>query len=87
MYRSDDGGESWMSVEEGCRRAFGFPAAAHPRDPEALFLFPLNGAEQGRFAPDGKPTVWKTTRRRRALARRSVGPAATLEILREELEA
>ncbi len=61
MYRSDDGGETGISVEEGLPSTFGFPAAAHPRDPEALFLFPLNGAEQGRFAPDGKPTVWKTT--------------------------
>jgi photosystem II stability/assembly factor-like uncharacterized protein len=61
MYCSDDGGENWVSVEKGLPSTFGFPAAAHPRDPEALFLFPLNGAEQGRFAPDGRPVVWKTT--------------------------
>ena len=61
MYRSDDGGESWVSMEKGLPSTFGFPAAAHPRDTEALFLFPLNGAEQGRFAPGGRPAVWKTT--------------------------
>lgn len=60
MYRSDDGGATWQSIEEGLPSSFGFPAAAHPRDPDTLFLFPLNGAEQGRFPPDGKAAVWRT---------------------------
>ncbi len=60
MYRSDDGGENWQSIEKGLPSTFGFPAATHPRDPDKLFLVPLNGAEQGRYAPDAKVAVWRT---------------------------
>ena len=60
MYRSDDGGQNWDSIEKGLPSTFGFPAVAHPRDPETLFLFPLNGDVLGRFAPNGKAAVWRT---------------------------
>lgn len=60
MYRSDDGGQSWISIEDGLPSSFGFPAAAHPRDPATLFLLPLNGDIQGRYVPDGKAAVWRT---------------------------
>lgn len=60
MYRSDDGGLSWESIEEGLPSTFGFPAAAHPRDAETLYLVPLNSDIGGRFMPDGKAAVWRT---------------------------
>ncbi len=60
MYRSDDGGRSWQSIENGLPSTFGFPAAAHPRDPDTLFLLPLNGDSAGRFMPDGRAAVWRT---------------------------
>ncbi len=60
MYRSVDGGATWQSIEDGLPSTFGFPAAAHPRDPSTLFLFPLNGAELGRYAPDASAAVWRT---------------------------
>ncbi len=60
MYRSDDGGQSWQSIEEGLPSEFGFPAGAHPRDPDTLYFIPLNGADKGRFVPDGKAAVWRT---------------------------
>ena len=60
MYRSDDGGKSWQSIEKGLPSTFGFPTAAHPRDPETLYLIPLNGDSKGRFVPDGKAAVWRT---------------------------
>ncbi len=61
MYRSDDGGRSWDSIEEGLPSSFGFPAAVHPRDPDTLYLVPLNGDIAGRFMPDAKAAVWRTT--------------------------
>jgi photosystem II stability/assembly factor-like uncharacterized protein len=61
MYRSDDGGQSWQSIEAGLPSSFGFPAAAHPRDPQTLFLVPLNGDTAGRYLPQAKAAVWKTT--------------------------
>jgi photosystem II stability/assembly factor-like uncharacterized protein len=60
MYRSDDGGLSWTSIEHGLPSDFGFPALAHPRDPETLFLIPLNGAIEGRYVPGAKAAVWRT---------------------------
>lgn len=60
MYRSDDGGQRWTSIEAGLPSTFGFPAVAHPRDAETLWLFPLNGDQAGRFAPEGKVAVWRT---------------------------
>ncbi|MGH7089729.1 MAG: WD40/YVTN/BNR-like repeat-containing protein [Stellaceae bacterium] len=61
MYRSDDGGRRWDSIERGLPSTFGFPAAAHPRDPETLYLLPLNGDTAGRYVPDGAAAVWRTS--------------------------
>ncbi|MDQ0511581.1 WD40/YVTN/BNR-like repeat-containing protein [Ancylobacter amanitiformis] len=60
MYRSDDGGRRWESIEQGLPSSFGFPAAVHPRDPDSLFLIPLNGDIKGRFMPGGNTAVWRT---------------------------
>ncbi len=60
MYRSDDGGVLWISIEDGLPSSFGFPAAVHPRDPSTLYLVPLNGDILGRYVPDGKAAVWRT---------------------------
>jgi photosystem II stability/assembly factor-like uncharacterized protein len=60
MYRSEDGGRQWESIEPGLPSTFGFPAAAHPRDPDTLFLLPLNGDIAGRYVPDAKAAVWRT---------------------------
>jgi hypothetical protein len=60
MYRSDDGGRQWESIEEGLPSSFGFPAASHPRDRDTLFLLPLNGDSKGRYVPEAKAAVWRT---------------------------
>ena len=60
MYRSDDGGRHWESIEAGLPSSFGFPAVVHPRDPSTLFLMPLNGDIAGRYVPQGKAAVWRT---------------------------
>lgn len=60
MYRSDDGGKRWESIENGLPSSFGFPAAAHPRDPSTLYLLPLNGDSAGRFVPEASAAVWRT---------------------------
>jgi photosystem II stability/assembly factor-like uncharacterized protein len=60
MYRSDDGGRSWNSIEAGLPSTFGFPAAVHPRNPDKLYLVPLNGDTAGRYVPDAKLAVWRT---------------------------
>ncbi len=60
MYVSDDGGRKWDSIEAGLPSTFGFPAAAHPRDRDTLYLLPLNGDSAGRYVPDAKAAVWRT---------------------------
>jgi photosystem II stability/assembly factor-like uncharacterized protein len=60
MYRSDDGGRNWSSIEAGLPSSFGFPAAPHPREPGTLFLVPLNGDVAGRYVPDAQTAVWRT---------------------------
>jgi photosystem II stability/assembly factor-like uncharacterized protein len=60
MYRSEDGGRHWDSIEAGLPSSFGFPAAAHPRDPATLYLLPLNGDIKGRYVPDAKAAVYRT---------------------------
>lgn len=60
MYRSDDGGRNWISIEAGLPSTFGFPAAVHPRDPATLYLLPLNGDTAGRYVPEARAVVWRT---------------------------
>ncbi|KZD06357.1 WD40/YVTN/BNR-like repeat-containing protein [Oceanibaculum pacificum] len=60
MYRSEDGGQSWTSIEQGLPSSFGFPAAAHPRETGTLFLLPLNGDIAGRYVPDAKVAVYRS---------------------------
>jgi photosystem II stability/assembly factor-like uncharacterized protein len=60
VYRSDDGGIQWAEITTGLPSQFGFPMAAHPRDPRTAWTIPLNGDDIGRFMPDGSAAVWRT---------------------------
>jgi photosystem II stability/assembly factor-like uncharacterized protein len=60
MYRSDDGGRSWASIEKGLPSSFGFPTAVHPRDPDTVYMLPLNGDIAGRYMPDARTAVWRS---------------------------
>ncbi|MBD3625290.1 MAG: exo-alpha-sialidase [Rhodobacteraceae bacterium] len=60
MYRSDDGGRNWVSIENGLPSSFGFPVAAHPRDQGTVWLMPMNGDSAGRYPPEGRAAVWRS---------------------------
>jgi len=60
VYRSHDGGRKWDEITAGLPSEFGFPMAAHPRDPLTAWTIPLNGADRGRFMPDAQAAVWRT---------------------------
>lgn len=60
MYRSDDDGARWESIEAGLPSSFGFPVAAHPRDPDTAWFAPLNGDQAGRFMPEARAAIWRT---------------------------
>ncbi|RYU12269.1 WD40/YVTN/BNR-like repeat-containing protein [Nocardioides iriomotensis] len=59
VYRSDDGGTTWQSIEQGLPANFGFPVVVHPHDPDTVYLFPLSGSG-GRYPVDGEARVWRS---------------------------
>jgi photosystem II stability/assembly factor-like uncharacterized protein len=59
VYRSDNGGASWIDIGEGLPSDFGFPIAVDPADPDSAFVIPLVGAED-RTPPGGAMRVWGT---------------------------
>lgn len=60
VFRSADGGRSWQDITAGLPSHYGFPIAVHPRDPETLWVLPLNGDMAGRFPPDAAAAVWRS---------------------------
>jgi photosystem II stability/assembly factor-like uncharacterized protein len=60
VFRSPDGGRSWEEVTEGLPSGFGFPIAVHPRDPDTIWVLPLNGDSAGRYPPDAAAAVWRS---------------------------
>lgn len=60
VYRTTDGGMRWTEITAGLPSEFGFPMAAHPRDPRTVWTIPLNGADQGRYMPNASAAVWRT---------------------------
>ncbi len=61
MFASHDTGRTWENVGAELPSTFGFAAAAHPRDTGTWYLAPLNGDSIGRFMPEGRAAIWKTT--------------------------
>ena len=60
VHRSPDGGRTWTGIGGALPSGFGFPVAVHPRDPQTLWVFPLNGDSLGRFPPDASAAVWRS---------------------------
>jgi photosystem II stability/assembly factor-like uncharacterized protein len=60
VFRSHDGGLSWQEISAGLPSTFGFPIAVHPRDPDTVWVLPLNGDTQGRYPPDASAAVWRS---------------------------
>ncbi len=88
VYRSGDGGLHWDEITSGLPSEFGFPMAAHPRDPMTVWTIPLNGADQGRYMPDASAAVWRTHDGGEAWIRSGAGlpqEAAYLGVLREAM--
>ncbi len=88
VYRTSDGGLTWEEITAGLPSSFGFPMAAHPRDPATTWVIPLNGDDAGRYMPDGKAAVWRTHDRGDTWIRSGTGlpqSNAYLGVLREAM--
>jgi len=59
IFRSADGGLRWEAIASPRPSGFGFPVAAHPRDPQRAWFVPAHSDAQ-RVAPDGRMVVTET---------------------------
>ncbi len=60
VYRSDDGGRTWLPIGGGLPSDFGFPVVTHPAQPGTAWVVPLV-ADVHRFPPDSALQVWRTS--------------------------
>jgi photosystem II stability/assembly factor-like uncharacterized protein len=58
VLRSDDHGHTWRSISKGLPSDFGFPIVVHPRDPDTVYVLPLEPAT--RTCPGSAPAVWRS---------------------------
>jgi photosystem II stability/assembly factor-like uncharacterized protein len=59
VYRSDDAGETWVSIADGLPSDFGFPLVVDPDDPDSAYVIPLV-ADLDRVTPEGRVRVYET---------------------------
>lgn len=88
VYRSDDAGESWVSIADGLPADFGFPLTIDPADPDSAFVIPMV-ADLDRVTVEGKVRVFGTRDAGRSWTSFSSGlPAedAYLTILRQAFD-
>jgi hypothetical protein len=88
VYRSDDGGESWVDIADGLPSDFGFPLVVDPADPDSAYVIPLAG-DHDRVTPGGRVRVYETRDAGATWAARGDGlPAehAYLTVLRQAFD-
>ncbi len=59
VYRSDDEGQTWISIADGLPSDFGFPIVGDPADPDSAFVIPMV-ADLDRVTVDGRLRVYET---------------------------
>jgi len=59
LYRSDDRAEIWQDIANGVPSDFGFAMAAHPHDPDCVYIVPME-SDEFRVCPDGRLRVYRT---------------------------
>ncbi|HEX6747839.1 MAG TPA: hypothetical protein VF092_11150 [Longimicrobium sp.] len=59
LYRSDDWGDSWTDIANGVPSDFGFAMVMHPRDPDTVYIVPLE-SDEFRVVPDARLRVYRT---------------------------
>ena len=64
IYRLDHPSDTWERIGKNMPRAvgdIGFPITLHPRDPDTVWVFPMDGGTVWpRVSPEGKPAVYCT---------------------------
>ncbi len=63
IYRMDRGEGKWVRIGTNLPKPLndhGFPIVLHPREPETVWVFPVEGFPQGRVPHGGKPAAYVT---------------------------
>jgi photosystem II stability/assembly factor-like uncharacterized protein len=64
IYRMDRPDDRWVRIGEAMPAEvgdIGFPVELHPRDPDTVWVFPMDGTDVWpRTSPDGRPAVYAT---------------------------
>jgi len=58
VFRSEDGGRSWVSIAAGLPGDFGFVVLAHPTRARVAWVIPIDPATM--FPPEGRLRLWRT---------------------------
>lgn len=80
VYRTQNGGDSWESIEDGLPSGFGFPVARDVRT-GALYLFPQESPEY-RMPPERKFQVYRSRSNGESWEPAGSGPASYAGVLR-----
>jgi serine/threonine protein kinase len=59
LYRSENAAETWTDVANGVPSDFGFAMLAHPRNPDCVYIVPVE-SDEFRCACDGRLRVYRT---------------------------
>lgn len=59
VYRSDDGGDSWIEITEGLPSEFGYALALDPHNPDVAFVIPEESSDM-RATVDGKLRIYRS---------------------------
>jgi hypothetical protein len=77
LYRLDRPATTWTDIGGGMPKAVGsvgLPLAAHPRDPETLWVFPMDSTDVWpRTSPGGRPAVFRSKDGGRSWTRHAQG--------------
>ena len=88
VYRSDDRGESWYSIDAGLPYDFGFGLALNPNNPDTCYVVPLEPHQYAYRATDGAFRVWRLNKNGRSWRKLGKGlPSknAHLSVLRQAM--
>lgn len=80
IYRIDRPGERWERIGRAMPKSvgdIGFPMVLHPRDPDTVWVFPMDGGTVWpRVSPGGKPAAFKTKNAGKTWIRQNAGMPA-----------